>query len=214
MKTFSSSQKILVGLSLVFLTSACLTPEEPQADLSNSELASLTETALPGEENLRKGKAAERAYFERFKNQIIPTSTEAGLFFPGSGIGNATHMGKAATYLNQQFITVNGLPATIGAPVTDIYSNELAALGLNVADIPAEVSSITIDGKGNSVWFKNIQNIVKAPDANGIQTFQAVVEIVGGSGKFEGATGSGDVEGFFNSVTGKGESTIKGRITF
>lgn len=215
MKKLSFIQKSLFGISLVFLCASCVDTEELQPDLSTEELTLLTENSTTGEENLRKGKATDRAYFERFRNQIVPSQFAEGLFFPGTGVGNSTHMGKALTFLNQKLVvSPEGFPTTIGAPVTDFHAAALDELGLNTSIIPAKVSSITTDGKGNSVWFENVLNIVQEPDENNIQTFEAQVVIVGGTGKFEGATGSGTVIGFFNSITGVGSSTIKGRITY
>ncbi|MBN3582096.1 hypothetical protein JYB64_06835 [Algoriphagus aestuarii] len=168
--------------------------------------------------DLNARKAAERNYFERFENQIgfrpgpgFDPISGFPAYYPGSGIGNSSHMGKAYSFLNQlASLGTDGL-GTVGAPIVDIYGEELEKMGLT--GIPNEVSSLTTDGKGNSVWFKNIQNIV-VPTSETRMDFQAEVEIIGGTGKFKKAKGTALVEGYFNPINGAGMSTIQGRIEF
>ncbi len=196
--------------------SSCSTIVEEPMQLQNAKEVS-SEVLNSSDIKARKKVAVERNYFEKFSNQLMqvdengePTQNIPA-YFPGIGEGNSTHMGKALTFLNQfAFFNENGLN-TIGAPVTQFYSEELVEIGL--IDIPDDVSSITTDGKGNSVWFKNIENIV-TPVTEDKSDFVAKVEIIGGTGKFENATGDGIVVGFFNPNTGEGESTIKGRIVY
>ena len=52
------------------------------------------------------------------------------------------------------------------------------------------MSSLTTDGKGNSIWFSNVSNRSQF-DQKGNLTFEAKIEIVGGTWKFEEATGKG-----------------------
>jgi hypothetical protein len=183
----------------------------------NANRLEVLNTPTSGEENLRK--TTERNYSERFENSLFmvpgPGYEEGkpdNAFYPGTGTGNSTHMGKALTFINQfaQF-GPDGL-GTIGAPVTKFFEEQLTDLG--ITNIPDEVSSITTDGKGNSVWFKSISNQVVFNESGTRAEFKAEVEIIGGTGKFEGATGSGEVNGFFNPATGQGASTIKGRISY
>jgi hypothetical protein len=207
----------LLTIGASFLMASCSTLiEEPLQLQEVSEVGSLEEVNS-ADINARKKTVVERNYFERFSNQLSSVdengqfTKEIPAYFPGTGEGNSTHMGKAITFLNQYaFINENGLN-TIGAPVTQFYSLELAEIGLT--EIPDEVSSITTDGKGNSVWFMNMQNTVTpvGPDRT---DFVADVKIIGGTGKFEDATGDGQVIGNFNPQTGMGSSTIKGRIVF
>lgn len=187
-------------------------PAQIQQVTDSELLASASSSVDP---NARK--AVERSYTERFTNQLTPMD-ENGIFtsnyptyFPGTGIGNSSHMGKALTFLNQRVTSgENGL-GTVGAPVTQFYSEQLVALGI-VVDNP-EVSSVTTDGKGNSIWFKNIQNTITASSEERID-FEAEVEIVDGTGKFENATGTATVSGYFNPSNGQGMSTIQGRIEY
>lgn len=207
-----------LGLTGLLFASSCMSdlqePNQIEASKSQNEVA----FAEANVSDVNARKAVERNYFERFTNQISLIPVEgfipdygAPAYYPGAGLGNSSHMGKAYSFLNQ-FATVGaeGLE-TKGRPVTQFYGEELAALGLT--NIPDEVSSITTDGKGNSVWFKNINNQV-SPVGPDRMEFVAEVEIINGTGKFEGATGTATVKGHFNPLNGKGMSTISGRIIY
>ena len=201
-KTQISLKSALVLSASLFLFSCVPETETPliQEDLN---LVEELNTPTSGEENLRKD--FQRNYFEKFDNEITP---DRG-YFPGTGSGNSSHMGKALTFINQ----LAGGDGTIAAPVTDYYFDELKALG--ITGIPETVSSVTTDGKGNSVWFTSTSNIVTpGEDPTTRLDFVAQVDIVGGTGKFEGASGHGEVTGFFNPTTGQGASTIQGRISY
>ncbi|MBN3519154.1 hypothetical protein JYB62_03990 [Algoriphagus lutimaris] len=215
MKNSMWSKLGLMSLAGSMFVSACTSVEEPALvqPASQTEVLTSPETLTDG--NARK--RVERNYFERFTNQLfaVPINEDPSLpfpaYFPGSGEGNSSHMGKAYTFLNQYaFFGPDGLQ-TIGAPVTQYFAEELENMGIFVDN--DEVSSITTDGKGNSVWFKNINNVV-TPVSDERSEFIAEVEIIGGTGKFEGATGEGTVVGNFNPQTGAGSSTIQGRIEF
>lgn len=190
--------------------------DEPMQLQNSTEVSS--EVLISNEDiNARKKVVVERSYLEKFSNQLMQVD-ENGImtqkipaYFPGIGEGNSTHMGKALTFLNQFAFFNENILNSIGAPVTKFYAAELAEIGL--INIPDEVSSITTDGKGNSVWFKNVENIV-TPVSEDKSEFIAKVEIIGGTGKFESATGDGVVVGSFNPNTGEGESIIKGKIVY
>ncbi len=224
MKRLLQIQRIGAFGLLIALVGACVSETEPLLEPDQIEASIELNEEEEGGENLRKGEAKSRAYFERFYNQLDPrdpfgnpiTSPEDfALFFPGIGKGNSTHMGKATTLLNQKLEFTEQGPKTVGAPVTQFYSDIIQyELGLDPTIIPDEVSSITTDGRGNSVWFKNIENVVTPSENSPISYFEAQVEIVGGTGKFDGASGFGTVKGSFNSLDGKGESTINGRIEY
>lgn len=171
----------------------------------------------PADVNARKKSGVERNYSENFTNQLMQIDEDGNptkgfpSYFPGIGEGNSSHMGKALTFVNQ-FASINeNSLSSVGAPVTQFYEDELAQIG--ITNIPDEVSSITTDGKGNSVWFKNIENVV-TPVSEEKSDFVAKVEIIGGTGKFEDATGSATVVGSFNPQSLIGMSSIKGRIIY
>lgn len=206
----------LMSLAGSFLLVSCV--ESIEETTLTQQIEKVEAIQIPTEStDLNARKTAERNYFERFTNQIVFVPAEgyregpAPAYYPGTGVGTSTHMGKALSFLNQfASLGPEGL-GTIGAPVTEIYSEELAALGLT--GIPPYVSSLTTDGKGNSVWFENIKNIV-TPASETRLDFVAEVKIIGGTGKFENASGTATVTGYFNPITGTGMSTISGRIEY
>lgn len=154
-------------------------------------------------------------YFEIFENNLffIPGEGYEGGpapgFYPGSGKGSATRMGKAQSFVNQFAFFDGSELKTVGAPVTLFFGNELKGLGIK--NIPDEVSSITIDKKGNSIWIKNITNTV-TPISATLSSFIAEVEFVGGSGRFAKFKGKGVVRGNFNPMTGEGSSVTLGEL--
>ncbi len=208
-------------LVLIFAISSCVSDLEEAQEPVVSEAELLVEEESEGGENLRRGvfgKNRSRFYFERFQNtlSVIPgdgfnPETLENAFVPGTGKGRATFMGNATTFLNQfTQLGPEGL-GTIGKPVTQFYGQQLAELG--ITNVPDEVSSITADAKGNSVWFKNLGNKI-TPVSETRFNFEADVEVIGGTGRFENATGKGKVRGFFNPMTQEGSSIIFGRIKF
>lgn len=215
----------LSGLSLAvaLLISSCMS--EVESPLATNETTKLTEeVAIAGSEelggeNLRKSPNGV-FYQEKFSNSISIVPDEGftpefpfPAFYPGIGLGNATYLGKAYSFINQRAIFGTQGPVTVGAPVTMFFADRLAELGLT--NIPDEVSSLTTDGKGNAIYFKNILNVTTPVSPTRIN-FSADVEIIGGTGKFKTASGKGKVNGFFNpqSKTGAGETTLRATIVF
>jgi hypothetical protein len=154
-------------------------------------------------------------YFEIFENQLFFVPGEgyqggpAPGFYPGPGEGLATRMGKAQSFLNQFAFVDGGELNTIGAPVTMFFENQLAVLGLS--EIPDEVSSISVDKKGNAIFVKNIKNTV-TPISENLSSFIAEVEFIGGTGRFAKFKGTGVVRGNFNPMTGAGASVTLGNL--
>lgn len=204
-------------LTSAIVLSSCMS--EVEAPVANDLANSVEESAVvvPGEENLRKGPNGV-FYQEKFSNQSIVIEDNPAAF-PGYGEGQAAYMGKAYSFFNQYAMGApdeNGVVFTTAAPVTEFFASELSSLGLNTDEIEANskiVSSLTTDGKGNSIWLNNISNKAQF-DSQGNITFEAEIEIVGGTGKFQGATGFGTVIGNVNGVDGIGNTTVRANIVF
>lgn len=126
-----------------------------------------------------------------FANGFNGTAPAPG-WFPGGGPGNATHMGKCSSYFNQ-YATIGqtGL-VTASAPVTMFFGQQLAAF-----DVPSSVNSIVLDDKGNAIWFHLLYSQT-TPVSPARINFHGESEIVGGNGKFAGATGHVTLNGYFN----------------
>lgn len=210
-KNYLKFPGLVLGLGLV-LSSCVSEMDAPTVDkqFTLNELVS----ADQGGENLRMGTAYN--YTETFENQLGQIPYEGNMpdtlaYFPGVGKGMANRMGKATSFLNQLAVIdlVTEELITVAAPVTQFFATDLADLGLT--GIPDEVSSLTTDGKGNAIWFKNIKNVTTSI-SDDLTEFEAEVEIIGGNGRFSRAKGQGVVKGTFNPLTGEGKSELKARI--
>jgi hypothetical protein len=207
--------KIVFGLIAGILVTSCISESESPILTEQLEKSVALSEETTGEENLRKGNEID--YKETFTNLIgfVPAEGYAGgpapAFYPGTGQGSSNLMKKAFSFINQYAsFGPNGL-TTVGAPVTQFYQAELVKLGIK--RLPDEVSSITVDAHGNSIWFKNILNTT-IPESNTRTNFTAEVEVVGGTGKYSGVKGSGVVIGYFDPSTGIGKSTTSAKISF
>ena len=116
-------------------------------------------------------------------------------WYPGGGEGNATHLGKCHTYFNQYVPFTPPSISSVPAPVTQFFSTQLAAA--NLTGIPAGVSTITYDDNGNGIWF-NQTSSTTTPESPTRLNFIATADIVGGSGKFKGASGAITINGYLN----------------
>ena len=222
MKHLSKFSALLFGVSL--LVFSCSSPEEEMIlEMEEVQKEPSLEEALAKWDQLDKEanltssfrKNFVANYFEITENQLffIPGDGYVGGpapgFYPGTGIGLATRLGKSSSFINQ-FATFDGKDlVTVGAPITAVFAPQLAGLGLT--GIPNEVSSLTTDGKGNAIWFKNLKNTVTPVSAE-LSTFVAEVEVIGGNGKFKKSKGAGVVRGNFNPLTGEGASVSLIRI--
>lgn len=213
-KNYIFSKVSLVLIAGLFATS-CISDQESPVVIENQESIELQVEQVPEDANLRKGNTID--YKESFTNLIgfIPADGYAGgpapAFYPGRGEGSTNLMKKAFSFINQYAsFGPNGL-ATVGAPVTQFYKAELEKLGIK--RLPSDVSSITVDSHGNSIWFKNILNIT-TPESSTKTNFTAEVAIIGGTGKYKGVNGTGVVTGYFNPASGEGKSTTSAKISF
>ena len=124
----------------------------------------------------------------------VPTNPNSRAWWKGSGYGNATHMGNVSTYFNQYSLRVGTQIVLFHAPATMFFATELQAY-----NVPSEVSLVVFDDKGNSVWFRNDLAGLPSTVVNPTKiTMTGAMHIVGGTGKFTGATGETTLNGYFN----------------
>ncbi|MGZ5247560.1 MAG: hypothetical protein ACXWV5_11025 [Flavitalea sp.] len=165
----------------------------------------------------------KRAYRDSFDTQFqfIPdiangwdpeNPTPFLAWYPGNGDGNASHMGKAKTYFNQYVPFNPPFFSSIPAPVNMFFSEALALAGY--PGIPDAVNSIVYDKKGNSIWFRQTSNSTSPESATRIN-FTGTSSIIGGTGKFVGATGEVTLNGYFNPLDQQDASVwTKGWISY
>jgi hypothetical protein len=192
MKT--SNYLILAAFAGLLFITGCATDDGVSPRIVDQELSGAALDNMKG--------PVRRAYRDNFDTYytVVPdfeggwdsNNPFALVWVPGGGEGNATHMGKASTFFNQ-YITATG--QSIAAPVTMFFEVELAMAG--ITDIPDEVSYIAFDSKGNSIWFQSTSN-TSVPMSPTRVNFFGTSDIIGGTGKFEGATGEVEYEGYFN----------------
>ena len=142
-------------------------------------------------------KLVKRAYHDSFTIILnfapdlaggwTPADVDAPAWYPGTGPGNATHMGNATTYFNNHTLRVSGTVWVYHAPVGMFYAKELAPFGVKPTD---SVTLVNDDGRGNSIWFTFAPGGVRSfhPDATHVG-MTGTMYIVNGTGKFAGATG-------------------------
>ena len=171
----------------------------------------------------KRSKPVKRAYRDNFDTwyQFIPdiangwdpaNPTPFLAWYPGGGDGHATHMGNAKTYFNQYIPFNPTLFSSVPAPVIMFFSSQLSAAGFT--GIPSDVSSIVYDDKGNSIWFHQRSNS-STPVSEVRINFTGTLNIIGGTGKFSGATGDVNLNGFFNPQDQQDASVwSNGRISY
>lgn len=173
-------------------------------DLANETLALSADGTLLT--NRASNAPVRRAYKDNFDTwyQFVPDiangwTPEYGPFlawYPGGGVGNATHIGRANTYFNQYVPFTPPNFSSVPAPVIMFFDLALTAAGF--PGIPSTVQSIVYDTKGNSIWFLGDGNTVSTPVSPTRIEFTGISTIIGGTGKFEGATGEVTLSGYFN----------------
>jgi hypothetical protein len=151
-----------------------------------------------------RSEPARRAYSDNFVNELVFVPDFAGgwtapdyapAWIAGTGEGNASHLGKAKMYFNQyNSFTPDGI-STVAAPVTQSFAAELAVAGFS--NISPAVSLIMFDERGNSICFHHtsINTTLTSPTHADVV---GSMDIIGGSGKFNGATGQVVFNAFFN----------------
>lgn len=202
---------LLISLLALFIISSC-TKEENTLPSGIATTNTKTGTTQYG----KCGEKATRDYKESFNATSTITPTATGIFNPGTGKGHATHFGDDARIcFNQLVLLVNGNPVgSVAAPVNQFYATKLAASG--VKNVPNTVSSITYDEDGNSVWFTSSTGTSLAPVSATKVNFSATLSIIGGTGKFSGATGQVTMTGYFNPQSANQAAVMEtsGTITY
>ncbi len=143
-------------------------------------------------------------------------------YFPGSGSGNATHLGNCAVYFNQLIYgTASDAPpaGSVAAPVSDVSGYFITGAPLpliqqgdfdplnaavSALHVPSQVynniiNTVFDNGKGDAIFISAITGSGGTfPVSQIIVGFNGKALIVGGRGKFAHAVGEIDYDGYFN----------------
>jgi hypothetical protein len=119
----------------------------------------------------------------------------APAWYPGGGNGNLTHMGNCQTFFNQYATFGPAGLQSAAAPVNMFFAAQLSASGFTV---PGNVSTIFFNGHGQSVWSLAEGASTTTPVSPTRVEFTASHSIIGGTGRFNCASGSFVLKGFFN----------------
>jgi hypothetical protein len=186
MKAFSFLRAPLF-MAAFFLAVGCQKEKMPPSSTTEQEIAS---------QGSMKQTPVTRGYHDHFDLVLVlrpdfaagwtPADPSAPAWYHGPGNGNASHMGKANAYINSH--TIRNAANTVmvsHAPVTMFYASQLSQYS-----VPSDVSGVIYDGKGNSIWLRIAPEGLPSwhVDATHI-AMEGKVFIVGGTGKFDGATG-------------------------
>lgn len=191
-----SNLKLLKVFACVLLSTFFLMSCQKDLQIRAEKSGMATEMQAKSKPVLRPYKDAFDTYYQFIPDVangwVAPNPGPA--WYPGGGEGNVAHMGKALTYFNQYASLGPTGFGSVAAPVNMFFASQLSAIGLA---IPGNVSSIVFDKKGNSIWFRLMSNTtIQESDIR--VNFTGDVDIVGGTGKFEGATGKVKLSGYFN----------------
>lgn len=161
-----------------------------------------------------------RAYRDSFAASFVfVPDIAAGWTFPnaapawyhGSGVGNATHMGNVKGFFNTYTLrNPAGGVMIYNRSVTDFYASQLKSY-----NVPSNVHAVVYNEKGNSVWFQIpsegwISEVISPTRIN----YYGTSLIVGGTGKFAGATGETFFQGYFNPQNLEGTFWRYGSIAY
>ena len=172
-------------------------------------------------------KANTKTFYRVSPTAPVPVNVNGSTFvgfayFPGSGSGNATHLGNCAIYFNQLvYGTASDAPpaGSVAAPVADVSGYFITGAPLpliqagdftSLADavsslhVPSQaydkiINTVFDNGKGDAIFVSAITGTGGTfPVSSIIVGFNGKALIVGGRGKFQYATGEIDYDGYFN----------------
>lgn len=199
MRAFSFFRSAMI-LSCVSLALGC--QKEGDFLSSSQEQAVAAASKKPAAQ-----KQVTRAYRDSFGVVLTfypdagwtPADPDAPAWYTGTGSGHATHMGNATTYFNTHTLRVAGTVMVYHARVGMYYATQVAPFGVQPED---EISAVNVDSKGNSIWIKVEPEGLRTWHLDETQiAMQGKARIVGGTGKFAGATGETDFHGAFDQAS-------------
>lgn len=198
--------------SLMIVLAALSCQKEPSATTGSVEslLSGNTNKENSNPRPLKGGGLASYNFVPNISAGWVNPNPAPG-WYAGKGEGQLTHMGNAWGIANM-YVTLGptGLQGT-PAPVNMFFASELSELGIT---IPDAVSIISFDKHGNSIWGKGIGTVAINLVSPTRVTFGGPAEIIGGTGRFERATGQYVFSGYFNPQNHDAGFDIDGMILY
>jgi len=187
---------VLISSVVIFAITSC---QKESTDVNSPGNVTVSSSLS----KLSDSKKSNRSYKDEYNTWytvIVPFfyNGVAGVSLPGGGDGYATHIGTSKIFFNQ-LVPFDHSP-TLPIPV-NLYFTELNVPASVIVDGQVRiVNSIVVDEKkNNSIWFSLIVgSSIQHPISEIRVEFTGETDIVGGTGKFEGATGHTKLSGYFN----------------
>lgn len=173
---------------MLAVTSLVFSCQKEVSDLSSE--ASLETKAAVAKDQIREFDLAGK--METYTSLVpdIDGGWAGGLlpaWYPGSGEGTLSHVGRFTTVFNQYAWQVEGVGARGEAyPLTEDAFLMLADLGIYPPD---NTGTVFFDKQGNSIWSNGTYTYIFETDREDRLIVQAVLNIFGGSGKYADASG-------------------------
>ena len=202
MKKKSEMKAIILSSLIIFLLASC----QKKTDLISSNRTTPS-VASESKMSINNKEAVTRAYRDSFEIDLVfvpdipggwtPADVDAPAWFHGTGEGNATHMGNVHIYFNSHTLRNSaGTVVVYHGPVNQFYEAQLLQF-----NVPTDVTAVIFDDKGNSIWLRTTTEGWPSwhIDATHIAMGGKML-IVGGTGKFVGATGEIQIHAAFNQL--------------
>lgn len=209
MKKKSSMLTMVLSSLIILLLASCQKNRDFMSSDNIKQSLATESTTL-----LNKKEAVTRAFRDSFDINLhfspdtaggwTPADVDAPAWFYGDGKGNATHMGNVNNYFNTHTLRIAGTVTVFQAPVNQFYGAQLQQF-----NVPSNVSAVDYDDKGNSIWF--IIATEGLPSFHFGKTnigMEGTMLIVGGTGKFVGATGETMFHAQFDQASWDNNSKI------
>jgi hypothetical protein len=140
------------------------------------------------------------SYFSYQTQRQMTKPSVSNAWYVIAGTGNSSEKLHTTTLCNQFLGFSRTGSSFVAAPVTKFFKQKLGIEGHH--NIPENVSCITYDHAGNAIWLHLEPTIITRVNETRLE-FSGTSTVLGGTGIFEGATGTVSTNGYFNLLDGE-----------